>query len=790
MFAKNSSLRRNVIVLSLFIIGALIFAPSKSVSAEYDGGNLIDNSTFLNANSMSLTAIQNHLISKGSGLATRSFALNCYAQDSKERQWYTAVGAPCDQTVPASHIIYYTAQVYGLNPQVILATLQKEQSLITSPNPTDWQINQAMGYGCPTTGGCGASNFFYQIDNGTWALRYHYERANGNFNWWTPSSSWVCGTEKNFYKPNLYPGQNVNFYDEDGVYYRTHFIVNAATSSLYCYTPHAYNNPQGLYGRAPYGTSGRYYSGSYNFVYFFELWFGPTKGTVLIQGSSPTVYLIDASTNTRYGVPSFEMLVNYGLSQTRVTPVSDAYINGLADGGVLGTLFSLPGDPTVYLADGGNKYGIPSAQICVDWVLNCTTGVRQINSSIASFMRNGPTVYGLMNHSYTIYKVTNGIRRPYLSPAALTQDGQNGNYAIPIYSSYNLRQTDGPPYVEQGVLVKFGNDPSIFYHINNKFYKLYSYSTYLSWFPGRGAYQDTRSSYVSSGPPVQGVITQFFKTSNNTVYFVNNGAKINITQNSASWPTPVTSADLEPYVTTLPSGGADEPKNTYRTPNGAIYIIKNGEKSVILSMNDFWALGYSLSDTINVSEEALAGISNGIPYFGEGSLFKVSGSDTLYLKGAKLSVYRLTSLTQLSQYKLYSEAYVLPNSVLNRYDAPKTLSSFVTTDNGLSYQFIDLQGKIWSFGTAQQNQWGINSSVIANGGSGFTDSNHPIRSLSKTQQVLPAFAYHEGTIYYGTGGQKRRITSYDKYLSMGGNASNTFNASNEFITASPSGDPI
>ncbi len=265
-------------LLSLLLSLLMPLLSINKASAAYDGGKLVDNRIFLNAASLSIQDIQNFLVSKGSGLASRNFILNCYAQDSKERQWYTAAGAPCDQNVPASKIIYYAAQIYGINPQVILATLQKEQSLITSPNPTEWQINQAMGYACPTTGGCGSSDFFYQIDSGVWVLRYHYERARGNMTWWNTSTTWTCGTEKNFYKPNLYPGQDVRFYDEDGVLYRTHRIENAATSSMYCYTPHTYNNPQGLYGRPPYGTVGRYYSGSYNFVFFFEQWFGPTIG--------------------------------------------------------------------------------------------------------------------------------------------------------------------------------------------------------------------------------------------------------------------------------------------------------------------------------------------------------------------------------------------------------------------------------------------------------------------------------------------------------------------------------
>lgn len=269
-----------ILIVSMACGFLLLFAHAvraQKVSAAYDGGRLIDNGAFLDSNSMNASQIQSFLASKGAGIASMNFVLNCYGQDSLERQWYTAVGAPCDQSIPASHIIYYASQIYGVSPKVVLATLQKEQSLVTAANPTSWQINQAMGYGCPTSGGCGASTFFYQIDSGVWVLRYHYERARGNMNWWKPSSGWTCGTAKAYYRPSLHPGQNVDFIDQDGIHYRTHFIANAATSSLYCYTPHAYNNPQGSYGLPTYGHTGRYYTGSYNFVRFYEAWFDPSS---------------------------------------------------------------------------------------------------------------------------------------------------------------------------------------------------------------------------------------------------------------------------------------------------------------------------------------------------------------------------------------------------------------------------------------------------------------------------------------------------------------------------------
>ena len=269
-----------IYLLPLLLGSVLSLLPMQKVQA-YSGANIVSNAVFLDANSMSAADIQNFLASKNSGLTNMSFPLTCYGQGSREWQLYTALGAPCGHNQPASHIIFYASRVYGINPKVILATLQKEQSLITNPNPSSWNINQAMGYGCPTTGSCSdSSNFFYQLDSGTWVLRYHYERASGNFSWWHQSSSWTCGTQKQFYSPNLYPNQNVHFYDGNGVHYRTYHLANAATSSMYCYTPHAYNNPQGLFGRAPYGHTGQYYSGSYNFVSAFTSWFGsPTASS-------------------------------------------------------------------------------------------------------------------------------------------------------------------------------------------------------------------------------------------------------------------------------------------------------------------------------------------------------------------------------------------------------------------------------------------------------------------------------------------------------------------------------
>lgn len=298
----------------------------KAYASTYTNGHLIDNALLLNANAMSADDIQTFLASKSGTLKSSNFLMDCDVAGTTSKQMYVSIGAPCGQTVSAARIIYYAGQIYGINPEAILATMQKEQSLVTDPAPTSWAYNQAMGYACPDSGSCSASSdFFYQIDNGTWALRYHYERANGNNTWWN-TSAWACGTTKNYYSPNLYPKQNVKFYDDNGTLYATVYIENAATSSLYCYTPHAYNNPQGLYGRSAFGTTGMYYSGSYNFVYYYELWFGSTyafiyNGLDYSGVFDPTYYLNNnPDVLAAFGnndLAAFSHFVNSGMKEGR-----------------------------------------------------------------------------------------------------------------------------------------------------------------------------------------------------------------------------------------------------------------------------------------------------------------------------------------------------------------------------------------------------------------------------------------------------------------------------------------
>jgi hypothetical protein len=279
---------------AVLILSSVLTSTSASAfTPNYNPSDLIDNGTLLNSSTMSAADIQSFLSNIGSGIAGYSDVEAC---DSTIAPYYTH----CGQRISAAQIIYDASQAYGINPRVILATMEKEQSLVTDPSPSSSQINCAMGYNSCTN----YVGFFTQIDNGTWVIRYNYEGASKDATWdsWYPGANYPCASAKaNFYNNALYPGNTVTFADAGGLA-ETVTLSSAATASLYCYTPYV----------GPYNVTG--YSGSYNFDYYYQLWFGST------QTSTP--YAWQYQGQATYADPTRTQMIT---GATTVAPGGDVY---------------------------------------------------------------------------------------------------------------------------------------------------------------------------------------------------------------------------------------------------------------------------------------------------------------------------------------------------------------------------------------------------------------------------------------------------------------------------------
>lgn len=296
----NKKLLAAALTVSTVALGSLFMNTQKAFAATvypYYPNDLISESLFENSSSMSASAIQTFLNNENSGIKGLSFTEGC--SPTVPIQPYRFTYYPnCGKKESAATIIYDAGKAYGINPQAIMATMQKEESLITTPYSTSGtyqaSLNCAMGYtdGYASCAQSPFQGFFSQVDNGTWQLRTDIELMNGR-NWWgyTPSS-YPCAnadTTTHLYNGGLYPGHTVTFANPGGTA-KTITIADSATAALYCYTP--YVGPK--YTTGPYQGTG--YSGSFNFVESFEQWWG---STVYAYAGEVTATTYDDSARTQ-----------------------------------------------------------------------------------------------------------------------------------------------------------------------------------------------------------------------------------------------------------------------------------------------------------------------------------------------------------------------------------------------------------------------------------------------------------------------------------------------------------
>jgi len=184
------------LMISLAIIA---FGANRAQAADFDPSYIISDSEITDYNSMNLSDIQKFLNHQNGTLSN-------YSALDKEGMLKTA-----------AQTFFEVAQHWLINPKYLLLLVQKEESLLTDPTPSQGQYDHATGYGCPDSGGCDDRfrGFYRQVNSAAAQMRYYLDNINE-----------FC------YKPNssyMIDGQEVT-------------IQNTATAGLYNYTPHLHGN--------------------------------------------------------------------------------------------------------------------------------------------------------------------------------------------------------------------------------------------------------------------------------------------------------------------------------------------------------------------------------------------------------------------------------------------------------------------------------------------------------------------------------------------------------------------
>ena len=347
------------------IMTASISSPTQ---ASFNPNLIIDDAVFTNKNSMSVTDIQNFLNSRvpvcdtwhspGSGSQGNQPPWTCLKNYSEGGR-------------SGAQIIYDAAQLYGINPQVIIVTLQKENGLITDTWPYHWQYRTAMGMGCPDGAPCDSQYFGFanQINQGVRHLKNFYDQ---NPNWFIPHRA---------------GNNNVKFHPNGGCG-TAPLHINKATSALYSYTPY---QPNGAALANMYGTGDGCSSyGNRNFWRDFTNWFGSTtqpKATVVMKSGGDKLYLSENGQVKRW-IPSPDVMDAWGLNTYPIQVLSAQQLDGMPEGQAIQRLVST--SYATYFMDGGKRRWITSAQVGSAWGLNVGQAVRVANYAIEGVIEAQP----------------------------------------------------------------------------------------------------------------------------------------------------------------------------------------------------------------------------------------------------------------------------------------------------------------------------------------------------------------------------------------------------------------
>jgi hypothetical protein len=209
--AWSTHVLRAVAVTATLAAIAMLVAPAMANAATFDPLNILSDDTLRASTSMSQAEIQAFLEAQPTVLKSYS------AAEGGPNGLHSAV------VKSASQIIFEAAQYWSVNPKIIIATLEKEQSLISQPSHpsspthkygTDYHLTNAMGAGVYTGSPDRHPGFGDQVWTGTQKLG----QTTGPYAW--------------------YPGKPKTVWSYPANASIVITVTNQPTWNLYTYTPY------------------------------------------------------------------------------------------------------------------------------------------------------------------------------------------------------------------------------------------------------------------------------------------------------------------------------------------------------------------------------------------------------------------------------------------------------------------------------------------------------------------------------------------------------------------------
>lgn len=489
-----SFLNISSVLISMSLLSFLTLSTaSASTIPAFNQNDIIDDFVFNNTTTMTASAINSFL---------NSFPHSCISPNNgfsapDPISYSQSNGFSYGGNVSAGQVIADASAGYQLNPQVLLTTLEKEQSLVTGDDGcSTLQYAGAVGFGCPDGGppggytwtevdlytingvnvtsvsgtcvdGSNIVGFSQQLTWASWLFKFAEQRSEGNMSWAGNGSTWANTQDPSecYGGPmtpgtwQICPGQQAVTYDGDTTIDGTSVLMSTgATAALYDYTPH--------------------FPGNKNFFNIFNSWFGSTyandsdnphpNGTLVSENG--IVYLLDNNTREEIDTPNIFYSYGYSWSQVLQATTGDT---GLPLGTPIstvapGTVFT-DGDGTgnVYVATyvGGTleKQWLPYSSFVslgYNWnqIMNISTSEAPITTASGLYTSAQHPAGSLVLSNNTVYYIGQTSIDDVLNPAAFESNDFQWNSVMPATSADTSLPAGNPINVNQGaVLWSSGN---------------------------------------------------------------------------------------------------------------------------------------------------------------------------------------------------------------------------------------------------------------------------------------------------------------------------------------------
>lgn len=736
--------------------------------SAFDPGLIVSDSVFFDFGTLNQAQIQQILDSKVTDCRATEPAVDClknYLSDIPETA-ATAEGdvGPCKAIAAkngatAAEIIHTIANACGINPKVLIVTLQKEQGLVTSTKPTEYMYRAAMGFGCPDSdpGICGKvyTGLFNQLYRAAKQFRW-YGNPAGSFTYWKPGRTVAMR-----YNPKSSCGT------------KSFELKSQATANLYYYTPYTPNDAalNNLYGT---GDSCSAY-GNRNFWRFFHDWFGsPIGGGYLLKSSSSETFLIVDK-------------LKFKVSDTRVLAslrplgplgeVSQAYLDSFTTSGDFYQLTKSSASGTYYLLVDGLRYSLTDCSLARQFGLECDLATTLTDSQLLAFVDGGPLSRLIQTPDGAKYWVENGTKRVVVDDLALATVGAQGLKASEMVIEQLVSLQLGSALASELIMFGINGSTDVALASGGKIYRfngsLNSEVKLEQWFQiasSKVEQQSLSPSLTSS------TIKGFVVSDQGTYYVLTPGGKLvvndpqNWTENFITLPAAVLARipDLSGQLATPAIVGFTGTKTTY--------FVQSAERRTASSTTTSARLLELIDQpkVINLPKASVAAITHAGSAFAPGSVVKANGSSTLYLVDGLTRKVKLASTAQaasVSNLKVLS----FDKSMVNALETRTGFTSMKVQCNSETYLLDD--GILIPSSPAIAAEYPAEAYPLATS----TCASYTVASKPLGQFIRDS----KKNIYFVENGKRSKLSGWSHYLSIRGEGPGYIYVSDYFLSKIP-----